>query len=333
MNPISRTVPRAQHPSRSTLALVDGFSLVELLIVIAIMSVLAALLLPTLNKAIETARRVRCLHDRKQGVAITTAFANDHAGAVPRAINWGAGERELNRDPETTTWGFGFSHYAQADKLGNDHLMNDIWHSGIVVGQGALIGLGYSEDPDIHFCQSFKLPPIQNTHPAHLGTWRWNQAQPYKNSYGGTTIPRSYYWEERMSTDQDSWGLYRGMCSVTEYWYCHPEPTWLRMDIIAAKWQEDWCSPLMLSCANTIETWSEDERMGTSHDLKGVAGGFFDGSARWIDVVEVGRWGDLGSTGDDFERSPLTNCDKINVAPLRYTMQAWARKKATIRGD
>lgn len=54
------------------------FSLIELLIVVAIISILAALLLPALNKAREKAQRAFCIGNIKQIATAQLSYANDY---------------------------------------------------------------------------------------------------------------------------------------------------------------------------------------------------------------------------------------------------------------
>jgi prepilin-type N-terminal cleavage/methylation domain-containing protein/prepilin-type processing-associated H-X9-DG protein len=61
-----------------------GFTLVELLVVIAVIAVLAALLLPVLSRAKATAQAASCLNNLKQWGLATQLYASDNADCLPR---------------------------------------------------------------------------------------------------------------------------------------------------------------------------------------------------------------------------------------------------------
>jgi prepilin-type N-terminal cleavage/methylation domain-containing protein len=74
----------AESPSRA------AFTLIELLVVVAIIAVLAALLLPALNRARRQAKMALCLSNTKQLATVMIMYTNDYDAYYParRADGW-----------------------------------------------------------------------------------------------------------------------------------------------------------------------------------------------------------------------------------------------------
>jgi prepilin-type N-terminal cleavage/methylation domain-containing protein/prepilin-type processing-associated H-X9-DG protein len=82
-----------------------GFTLVELLVVIAVIAILAALLLPALSRAKDQARTIECLNNLKQLHVAWHMYAGDH-GRLPR--NW---DHSGGPAPPEANWVSGTMHY------------------------------------------------------------------------------------------------------------------------------------------------------------------------------------------------------------------------------
>jgi prepilin-type N-terminal cleavage/methylation domain-containing protein len=72
----------------------SGFTLLELLVVTAIIAVLASLLLPALAKGREKAQRAKCLSNLRQVFVLEHCYALDHDGAMP--LGYRTGVKQFN---------------------------------------------------------------------------------------------------------------------------------------------------------------------------------------------------------------------------------------------
>lgn len=80
------------------------FTLMELLIVIAIIAILASLLLPALQRARETAMAIKCINNQHSLMTYTLSYIGDYQDYLPfggrRTVSWG----EDSFAPQTVIW-------------------------------------------------------------------------------------------------------------------------------------------------------------------------------------------------------------------------------------
>jgi prepilin-type processing-associated H-X9-DG protein len=82
----------------------DSFTLVELLVVIGVVAVLAALLLSALSRAKSTAQAVACLNNLKQWGLATQLYSTDHENCLPPEGLPNPQDSKGDLDPTNEAW-------------------------------------------------------------------------------------------------------------------------------------------------------------------------------------------------------------------------------------
>jgi prepilin-type N-terminal cleavage/methylation domain-containing protein/prepilin-type processing-associated H-X9-DG protein len=109
------------HAAAPATAARGGFTLIELLVVMAIIAVLAALLLPALSRAKESARALQCLNQMRQlGVAVRL-YTDDHEDTFPRSMHSAATHGEL-------PWGRTLGPYLGSGGSAWTNLLATVYH-------------------------------------------------------------------------------------------------------------------------------------------------------------------------------------------------------------
>lgn len=103
-----------------------AFTLVELLVVIAVIAILASLLLPALSRAKSKASAIQCLGQMRQVGLATVMYASDHQEQLPRSTHSAAAFNQL-------PWGFALGPYLTGKEVVRPdaaftNLMNGLYH-------------------------------------------------------------------------------------------------------------------------------------------------------------------------------------------------------------
>jgi prepilin-type N-terminal cleavage/methylation domain-containing protein len=167
-----------------------GFTLIELLVVIAVISILAALLLPSLGRAKSSGRRAACVSNLRQiGVAIHN-YAQDREGRIPYG-------------PTAPP----YSHPADFYPSTGSPTSLVSLRNGAPAGLGLLLAHELAQTPKVLFCPGSDQPIDTEAELAKVGI---SQAQSsYYYRHGGVTTLFHTPPTEPESTRLDNPGLNR----------------------------------------------------------------------------------------------------------------------------
>ncbi len=76
------------HPRNMHTGPRDGFTLVELLVVISIIALLLGILVPSLGQARDVAKEVVCQTNQRSNGSVVLMYANEHRGRLPGSEEW-----------------------------------------------------------------------------------------------------------------------------------------------------------------------------------------------------------------------------------------------------
>ena len=224
-----------------------AFTLVELLAVIAVISVLAALLLPTMELALEQSRRTVCAGNHRQLYLSVSCYASDWNDRMPyQAITWTLGN-VID----------GGLYWVPAQAPMRHFLRN---YAGLDIPLDAATGLGLPKKGGIAYCPS-RWPtaaPSYNT---------INYGFPVFGTFHSGNVPGSMT-VATIGTTRFSKASQPGPYPADTY------PFWKGAPVVA---------PTAVITDTTARfEWDGPTRLGFNHDLQGGNATVGDGATRWL---------------------------------------------------
>lgn len=173
---------------------VRAFTLVEVLVVIAIVSTLAGILLPVVGRARITAREVECLNTIRGAMVGVTAYTGVHKGLMPVPRYDADSSRQMSRPRSLVRcdsfWFIGSEYFGTSR----------FWHAavGVELGHEAVNYTCSGFHAEKHAADGSGLPYFLERPFGMCGTGYWSSSYALSNAYH----VRPSFWAEEASQEQ-----------------------------------------------------------------------------------------------------------------------------------
>jgi prepilin-type N-terminal cleavage/methylation domain-containing protein len=311
----------------STVRRPHGFTLLELLVSLAIILILVALLLPAAERVRELARRMNCLSNHRSLGISTVQFSLDFEDRAPAGMDrWWAYTDSTPGRPQGSSFDLApyepYLDYMTSNETFTSHL-GYVWNNGTIGGgqnwyksnqsqnkarvspTGSMVILKYLTDPSRLYCPD-QFPDLDwDPQTGYCGEFldlddtgrvKWNDftGPNHTWSYSNSACQPKIGYGHFFYVFESTLAPYVEVNSRTpdDPFKARSAVRYLKMGSIASNYKRDGWSPITYACANDRYVRSHPLSSGqtTRYDeMVGVNATFFDGSARWIDIREAER--------------------------------------------
>lgn len=279
-----------------------GFTLVELLVVISIITLLVAVLLPALARAREAAQRATCLSDRRQNGMQVVLYGNDRKNRLPSATARVDANGYSGLEPSRMTHQHGATDPAFSNITLTNIENNQIQENNRVFALGTLTRFGYVSDPRSLYCTGFERKPSSfsgtglGVFPSDFFLDSPTNTADWRSLISGELAFSGQRWRLGIA---HYFGVYLSTAATRDF---------TTLDYVERHWSSDArVAPLLISCRQT--NWYEGGTAASraamvnglhlSHRAEGTNAVSVDGSARWYGADAVREAGWVGGTNAD----------------------------------